>query len=331
MSAPASVGGRLRRAALVAGLMGLMAGVYPTPAQAGFCAADRERVRIAVEHLMFDLEQLRGAFVLQVVQPLRLRAPAVLSRLALWALYTQSRQIVQDRLLAGGLDATAAAAVRELWQKAGRVHALSSPETAPAAQREALAGLDELLDRTGRAWAACRALRSGDVSGCRRLADRGQQLVAACDGLGHDLYALATRCFSVRTAPYRAWLSALGDRCRQRGDPPGRLCAALLAGLAVDRTLCRALARGDRGACRRAGLDEQQQRGCREDLTAVLYLKDAIDEQAFRAEYGGSFEDAIAAMGGARSCLQVALHQYDRSASHYFSLEPGWPLAWPGL
>lgn len=327
--------GRYRSAGLRWLLIGLLAwfatALAAGPARAGFCAADRERVRIAVEHLMFDLEQLRGDFVLQVVQPLQLRAPAVLSRLALWALYVQSRRIVQDSLLAGELDAAAAADIRKLWRRAGDVHRLVDPGSTRAARREALAGLDDLLQRPVVAWAACRALGSGDVSGCRRLADRGQELVAACNGLGHDLHALAGRCFSLRTAPYRAWLSALGDRCREQGDPSVSLCTALLEKLALDRALCRALAQGDREVCRQAELAEQQRRGCREDLTAVFYLKGAIAEQEFRADYEGGFEDAIAAMGGAHSCLRIALCQYDRPASDYFALEPGWPLAWPGL
>lgn len=301
------------------------------PARAGYCAGDKARFLKTFERLRFDFEQAIGAVKLRIVQPVRLQAPSVIARLALWSLYVQSRQIVVEHLTAGDLDREKVDAIQGFWRRADQIRRSIGP-TAGAGGGSNLAGLGPMLQDVFGSWAACRVVRDQEVRACDGLVFLDPDLADACRSPSLNVSRFSQRCMSFWYTVLEIVAAEANRYCQVSGASDGGFCQAALADVKGELASCSAVRNDDDSACKQRGLTARQRLECESILVAHRYLTGKTGEQAFRKVYRGGFVEAVANVGPAgNDCLWVALNRYDQYAAAFFFLQPSRLGALPDL
>lgn len=298
-------------------------------AQAGFCAGDRDRFRVRLERLGYDLHMLSEQARI-LARHFVLTGRDALVPLGLWMLHWRARQRLAQSLEAGGAPPGARELVSLLlpdWRRSVQLRRAFGREADPVGET-----LEQTVRQVLAAEVGCRAVRSADVGPCQVLAELAPRTFNACR---EDTLLLGViyshRCDGAIVEPLAEQMQLSADglaaycRVLAAADPAG--CAQVPGLPDGERGICRALATLDAGACATvadAAEDPGRAEACRRQVLLHRSVRGGpLRWSRLRGSHVGAveFSHLVAARDPSASCARVSLLVYDILAARFFDLD----------
>jgi len=305
--------------------------IRPPNARARFCSGDRELIRYYLQSVARIAGECVGSIQAKIIHAQNRIASysGNFFKLAIWASYIQSREILAKMLIEGSEPEfkmpTLPAFKSALKSPWNQVISTNNGLEESVINCEAI--VEETLAKLGTRWSICQAASTRRLDACKLQESLDPQSKSSCrQAVARISILYAGRCSEENVQAVSETLGfstqAVERICKIAVERKGNLCDKLAESMPTALPLCRAMTGKGESACKDPELSDEQSKLCLGELATFLVVNRELDHSDWVKKSDTDYISnmVVKVLVENKGCHYSILQQYDQLILRNFSL-----------